>query len=123
VVVHKYLLELGQKSRTPISLSSGPSEQLLGNVRMRIRRDASVCRILAEAEYHTDLGARSLIQGAKTVEDMLVEAYLDVDEKIRESDRVVEFVVDVNGTDVIANMVPAKDLEMDNSVDEVEGNL
>jgi len=82
-----------------------------------------VCRILAEAEYHTDLGARSLIQGAKTVEDMLVEAYLEVDEKIRESDRVVDFVVDINGTDVIANMVPPKDLETDNLVDEVEGNL
>jgi hypothetical protein len=74
-----------------------------------------VCRILAEAEYHSDLGARSLITGAKTVEDMLVEIYLDVDEKIRESDRVIEFVVDVNGSDVIANMVPPKELETESS--------
>jgi len=82
-----------------------------------------VCRVLAEAEYHADLGARSLIQGAKTVEDMLVEVYLDVDEKIRESERVVEFVVDVNGKDVIANMVPPKDLELDNLADEAAGDL
>ena len=105
-MVHKYLLELGQKARTRINLAPGPSEQLLGNVRMKIRRDASVCRILAEAEYHADLGARSLIQGAKTVEDMLVEIYLDVDDEIRESERVLDFVVDVNGADVIANIVP-----------------
>ena len=74
-----------------------------------------MCRILAEAEYHSDLGARSLITGAKTVEDMLVEIYLDVDEKIRESDRVIEFVVDVNGSGIIANMVPPKELETESS--------
>ena len=120
MVVHKYLLELEQKVRQPINLAPGPNEQLLGNVRMRIRRDASVCRILAEAEYHSDLGARSLITGAKMVEDMLVEAYLDVDEKIRESDTVVEFLVDVNGTDVVANMVPPKRLEIDKNLGVVE---
>lgn len=52
--------------------------------------------------------ARSLIQGAKTVEDMLVEIYLDMDEEIRESERVIEFVVDVNGAEVIANIVPSE---------------
>jgi hypothetical protein len=61
--------------------------------------------------------------GAKLVEDMLVEAYLDVDEKIRESDAVVEFLVDVHGTDVVANMVPPKRLEMDKDVGVVERNV
>jgi hypothetical protein len=116
-VVHKYLRELAQKVRTPINLSPGANEQLLGNVQIKIRRDASVCRTLAEAEYHSDLGARSLITGAKIVEDRLVEVYLDVDEKIRESDSVVQFVVDVNGGDVTVNMVPPRESEMD------KGNL
>lgn len=88
----------------------GPKEQLLGNVKLKIRKDASVCRILAEAEYHSDLGARSLIMGVRKVEDMLVEAYLEADEEIRESEKMVDFVVDVNGSEVIAKMIK-KELE------------
>ncbi|KAI9052990.1 hypothetical protein LZ554_003261 [Drepanopeziza brunnea f. sp. 'monogermtubi'] len=104
VIVHKFLLELAAKVRGPVNLVSGPQEQLLGNVRMKIRRDASVCRLLAEAEYHSDLGARSLITGAGKLEDALVEAYLEVDEEICEGGTMVDFVVDVNGSEVIARM-------------------
>ncbi len=109
--MHKFLLELGQKVRGPVNLVRGPKEQLLGNVKLKIRKDASVCRILADAEYHSDLGARSLIMGARKVEDILVEAYLEVDEEIRESEKMVDFVVDVNGSEVIAKMVKKKELK------------
>lgn len=109
--MHKFLLELGQKVRGPVSLVPGSKEQLLGNINLKIRRDASVCRILAEEEYHSDLGARSLIMGARKLEDVLVEAYLEVDEEIRESEKIVDFVVDVNGSEVIAKMVKQKEPE------------
>ncbi|KKY14723.1 hypothetical protein UCRPC4_g06649 [Phaeomoniella chlamydospora] len=106
VVVHKYLLELGQKVRTSINLSTGPHEQLLGNVRLRVRRDASVCRVIAEQEYHQDLGARSLLTAVKTlVEDELVEAYLEVDRNIVETEEMMDFVVDVDGGEVIVHKV------------------
>lgn len=111
MIVHKFLLELGQKVRGPVDLVPGPKEQLLGNIRLKIRKDASVCRVLAEAEYHSDLGARSLIMGARKLEDLLVEVYLEVDEEIREGKKMVDFVVDVNGSEVIAKMVPRKELE------------
>ena len=108
--MHKFLLELGQKVQGPVNLVVGPKEQLIGNIRLKIRKDASVCRILAEEEYHSDLGARSLIVGARRLEDLLVEAYLEVDEEIRESEKMVDFVVDFNGSELIAKMVKQKDV-------------
>ena len=91
-----------------MNLSLGPEEKLLGNVRLRIRRDASVCRVLAETEYHADLGARSLIAAAEKIKRLLVEEYLKVDEEITEKDGMTEFIIDVNGGEVIVSMVPPK---------------
>ena len=108
VVVHKYLLELGYAVEGPVNLSFGPQEKLLGDVRVRIRRDASVCRILAKAEYHEDLGARSLINAVDTIKGLLVEAYLEVDEQIVESADKSVFLVDVQGNEIVAKLMGHK---------------
>jgi hypothetical protein len=104
VVVHKYLLNLSQDIRSAIDLSEGPKEQMLGNIRLRILRDASVCRTLADSEYHADLGARSLINAVGNVKRKLVEAYLDVDEEIVETTALSECCIDVNGSEVVVKM-------------------
>ncbi|KAL8834149.1 MAG: hypothetical protein Q9170_003896 [Blastenia crenularia] len=108
VIIHKHLLEFGRHIRTPINLTEGEGEQLIGNVRLRIRRDASVCGILAQSEYHVDLGARSLISAVDTIKTLMVEAYLGVDEEITEGVGMSEFIIDVNGGEVVANIVPPK---------------
>jgi hypothetical protein len=72
-----------------------------------MRRDASVCGVLAKQEYHAELGARSLRAAVKGVEDVLVEAYLDVEEEIREGGGMVDFCVDVVAGEVVANMITA----------------
>ena len=108
MIVHKHLLELGRNVRRPVNLSEGESELLVGNVRLRIRKDASVCKMLAQSEYHTDLGARSLISAVDTIKTLMVEAYLRVDEEITEGAGMSEFIIDVNGGEVVVNIVPTK---------------
>jgi len=61
--------------------------------------------MLADEEYHADFGVRSLIKAVQTVEDVLVERHLDVNEEIVESDEVLDFIVDVSGVDIVANIV------------------
>ena len=108
MVVHKYLLELGSTVEGPVDLSPGPREKLLGNVRVRIRRDASVCRILAQAEYHSDLGARSLINAVDSIKSLLVEAYLEIDEQIVETIQKSTFLVDVQSGEIVVKMIGQK---------------
>lgn len=100
VIAHKYLLELGRDVRRPVNLNVGPDERLIGDIRLHIRRDASLCSQLARDGYHPDLGARSLITAVDSVRNMLVNAYLEVDERIREADELVDFVVQVRNGNV-----------------------
>ncbi|KAK5139670.1 hypothetical protein LTR32_007296 [Rachicladosporium monterosium] len=105
VIVHKALLEFGRKVRQPVILVDGPNERLLGNMKLRIRRNVSVCRALAESEYHPDLGARSLLVAAEKVKRMLVDEYLNIDEEITEEGGVCECLLDEVGGEVTVNMV------------------
>ena len=78
--------------RVAVNLSYGEDEWLLGNVYLRVRHDASVCSVLAEEGYDED----SLINTVKhIVEEVLVEAYLEVDGEIKEDQEMMEFVVSV----------------------------
>ena len=84
VGAHKYLLELTTEVRRPINTTPGPHEQLLGNIRLRIRSDASVCKVLTK-DYDRELGIRSL---RKAVMDRVASAldfeYMSTHEVISE---------------------------------------
>ncbi|KAF1996576.1 P-loop containing nucleoside triphosphate hydrolase protein [Amniculicola lignicola CBS 123094] len=119
VVAHKYILELAHRIRAPVSLSPGPDERLLGNVYLKVRRDATVCKALAEEGYDRDLGARSLINAVKTeVEIAVVESYLEVDREIEEGQGTEEFLADYrNGTVEVKRVGRADDGEDEESRD------
>ncbi|KAI9687019.1 MAG: hypothetical protein M1822_002429 [Bathelium mastoideum] len=107
VIIHRHLLDLGRSIRSPISLTPS-SERLIGNIRLRIRRDASVCKLLAKDEYNTDLGARSLLTAVEGIKTLMVEEYLGVDEEIVEGSGMSEFVIDVVGGEVVGRIIPSK---------------
>jgi hypothetical protein len=104
VVAHKFLMQLGNQVSRPINLTPGPNEQLVGNIHMRIRRDATVCGTLATEHYCRDLGARSLMEAATVVERALIDAYLDGDTDISEDDVMREFIVDVQGGEIVGKI-------------------
>jgi len=113
VVTHKFLLELAHKVWRPISLAAGPNQQLLGGVRLHIRRDASLCAALAGTEYDPQLGARSLANAVKHIEDHLVEKYLEENKEIVENEDMRDFVVDVKGEDIIVTKAsPVKKVDV-----------
>lgn len=102
-MAHKYILELTQKVHKKINLSFGPEEQLLGNAYLRVRRDGTVCKLLAAEGYDEDLGARSL----------------EVNKEIVEDQKLTEFVVDVTPRrEVVVHMVKAEPFDDDNDDDD-----
>ncbi|RFU74129.1 p-loop containing nucleoside triphosphate hydrolase [Trichoderma arundinaceum] len=105
VITHKCLLELAQDLRLPISLSNGPSERLIGNIRLLIRKDGKVCSTLAKSHYHNKLGARSLKTGAQKVKRIILDAYLDDDKEINEQEALRDFVIDVDGEDIVGKII------------------
>lgn len=102
VITHKCLLELAQDLRLPICLIK---ERLIGNIRLLVRRDGTVCSTLAKSHYHEELGARSLMSGAEKVKRIVLDVYLDDDEEITERDDLRDFVIDVDDGDIVGKVL------------------
>ena len=88
-----------------MNLSTGQEEWLLGDIRLRIRHDASVCMALARDGYLRELGARSLSEAAKKVEDMLVGVYLEQSGEIVEQGKILDVVLSMDGEELV--LMPA----------------
>jgi ATP-dependent Clp protease ATP-binding subunit ClpA len=106
------LLEYAQEVRRPVSLQPGLNERLIGGILLHIRRDASVCRLIAAEGYDGDLGIRSLINAVRdTVELSLFESYLEVEKYIEEGQQIADYVVGVRNDEIAISTVSRKDDE------------
>ena len=106
VITHKCLLELAHDLRQPINLTKG-HERLIGDIQLQIRKDGTLCSILAKKHYNSRLGARSLQPGAETVKRIVLDAYLDDDEEINERQCLRGAVIDVDGNDIVGKILPS----------------
>ena len=99
---HKYLLDFVERARKPVVIqpASGERMQLLGNIRLRVPRDASLCAHLVESHYDKDLGIRSLKNGIGLVENEVIKTYLNVDERIEETNDVTEYTINLDSNEV-----------------------
>lgn len=88
--------------KLPVNLANG---QLIGNLKIRLKKDASLCRSLAEEHYHVDMGARSLENGVAEVMEQIQDAYLDVLEEIEERDDTVDVIVQVINGELKVNVL------------------
>lgn len=100
MVAHKFLLEMVAQVQKPVRLPEGPDQQLLGDTRLRIRREGTVCSTIATNNYHPALGARSLKTAVEQVREYVTTTYLKTDEEIREGAGIRNYVMDVKGDEV-----------------------
>jgi hypothetical protein len=90
---HKYLLELVNDVRRPINTTPGPDEHLLGNIRLNVRSDASVCKVLTK-DYDAALGIRSLKKAVRDrVASCLDSEYLSTHDVITEGLPMEDYAV------------------------------
>ncbi|KAI1387329.1 P-loop containing nucleoside triphosphate hydrolase protein [Hypoxylon trugodes] len=98
VIVHKGLMDMEAEVDRKVRLTLNKEEDIyVGNINIRVNKDATVCSTIAQEEYDRKTGARSINQGLeRVVEDPLIDKYLKIDEELDENQPVARFVVDVN---------------------------
>ncbi|RYP53109.1 hypothetical protein DL768_001886 [Monosporascus sp. mg162] len=98
VIVHKVLMDLETAVSRCVRLALNREEDVyVGNIRIRIKNDATVCSIIARDEYDKETGARSIAQAVeRIVQDPLIGQYLENGDRFDEDQPVADFIVDVN---------------------------
>ena len=85
---------------------SRENSQSVGNIRLRLEGDASVCCTVADKAYKSKTGARSLRKGVNSmIKAKLVTSYLQIDEDILETNEKTDYVVKMNGREIVVNRV------------------
>ncbi|KAI2470818.1 P-loop containing nucleoside triphosphate hydrolase protein [Annulohypoxylon bovei var. microspora] len=103
VIVHKALMDLETEVTRRVRLSlSKEGDIYVGNISIRIKKDASVCSTIAEDGYDKKTGARSIFQAVeRMVQDPLISQYLKDGDKFDADQPTTFFDIDVNMDDEV----------------------
>jgi hypothetical protein len=83
VVLHKFILAFATNIRQPVDMRPDV-KRLVGHCRLSLEEDGKVCSNLVDTYYNQDLGARSLANAVKEVENDFSGEYTNIDELISE---------------------------------------
>lgn len=114
VVAHKFFMEMEATLARPLVVSAwadATQDNLVGNCRVAVPRDAAVCSRIARDYYDADLGARSIANGVeRAVKDPLTEAYLLAGDDLAEGQDVTRVLVDLDRDENIeVRVIPNED--------------
>lgn len=98
VMVHKLLMNLETEVARQVRLTLNKEEDVyVGNTKVRVKNDATVCCAIALEGYDKQTGARSIAQAVeRDVQDPLVSQYLKIPDKLDENQPTAHFEIDVN---------------------------
>ncbi|KAI1660670.1 P-loop containing nucleoside triphosphate hydrolase protein [Daldinia decipiens] len=98
VLADKYIMELEERVAGPVVDSVDPEEEsLIGNVRLKITNNATVCSTIANEYYLPELGAKSISRGVDSViATPLIGLYLEDGDDFSEDQPETKYKVGVN---------------------------
>ncbi|KAI0879913.1 P-loop containing nucleoside triphosphate hydrolase protein [Annulohypoxylon maeteangense] len=98
VIVHRVLMDLEREVARRVHLSTNKEDDIyVGNINIRIKKDAVVCSKLADDGYDKKTGARSIARAVERgVEDSLISQYLKDGDEFDENQPTTYFDIDVN---------------------------
>ncbi|KAI1090797.1 P-loop containing nucleoside triphosphate hydrolase protein [Rostrohypoxylon terebratum] len=103
IIVHRALMNLEMEVTRRVHISTHKEDDIyVGNISMRIMKDATVCSKLADDGYDKKTGARSIAQAVeRIVEDPLISHYLKNGDEFNENQPMTYFDIDINVDDEI----------------------
>ncbi|KAI8957762.1 P-loop containing nucleoside triphosphate hydrolase protein [Daldinia sp. FL1419] len=98
LIAHRAIMHMESELSRRVHLALDSEQDVYaGNIKIRIKNDASVCSTITHEEYDKKLGARSINQAVeRIVEDSLVTQYLKAGDIFEEDQPITSFVIDID---------------------------
>ncbi|KAL7627036.1 hypothetical protein AAE478_003812 [Parahypoxylon ruwenzoriense] len=109
VIAHRVLMDLETEVSRRVRISLNKEEDVyVGQIKIAIKNDATVCSTIANDEYGKETGARSISQAVdRIIQEPLVSQYLRNGDEFDENQPFAHFIIDVNvDKEVEVRLVP-----------------
>lgn len=103
VAAHKCVLQFAADIKGPVKLNPGADQRLLGDIRLYLQNDVSICQNVSAKSYKPTLGVRSLITATRSkVKWPLMTEILKSNKEIEEDKPQRNFVLELKERTLVA---------------------